>query len=160
MTVDREDTSDLQLLIEILQIDTELISVDIIKANQGLGKFKDEGKPDVTTTNDNNTRIIHENVQDTEEKAQVDSTKIRSSEISLSDGNNKTPCSTENLPSSSNSGTKESLEGEGSSKIKSEGNVETPISVRKRKASEETTSTDNLNVTQSNDDVKVAKVCE
>ena len=160
MTVDREDTSDLQLLIEILQIDTELISVDIIKANQGLGQFKDEGKPDVTATNDNNTRIIHENVQDTEEKAQVDSSKIRSSEISLSDGNNKTPCSIDNLPSSSNSGTKESLEGEGSSKIKSEGNVETPINVRKRKASEETTSTDNLNVTQSNDDVKVAKVSE
>merc|ERR1719150_3616190 len=47
MKVYREDTSDLQLLIETLQIDPELISVDVIKGNKQAvtSNRNDQGSP-------------------------------------------------------------------------------------------------------------------
>ena len=50
MKVYREDTSDLQLLIETLQIDPELISVDVIKGNKGA----EISNPDNQNTAQNN----------------------------------------------------------------------------------------------------------
>ena len=155
MKVNREDTSDLQLLIETLQIDPELISVDVIKANKEAEHPKDQRQFHVEESNENNSSI--QGKEQEAENPQVDSSKIHGSKTSLCIANKSLAASMENSPGCSNLSTKESSEIE--KKPEADETVNTMANPRKRKASEETSSTDSLNGKECNE-IKITKVSE
>jgi hypothetical protein len=144
MKVYREETSDLQLLIETLQIDPELISVDVIKGNTHVENSK---------KNDQDVSNIRKEDQKVKTDDDVDS-NTSNEQASSNIKNESNISSVKNAPEEDKASTKENKEME-----KSEQDNDDVHKSRKRRASaNKTNSTDSSG--KHTTDVKMAKVDE